>query len=759
MKIQKVVQKFKNVGPYPDPIYPEVIQFPVNDICNSKCQMCNIWQQKKERELSLDEIEQLYSNPLFKNVTTIGLNGGEPTLRKDLPQIIERLDRSLPKLNSISLITNSIIHKRVIAYVEEMGKICKDRNLHFDLMCSLDGIGDVHDRVRGRVGNFESVEKVVAAAKNFEGVGNIRIGCTIIKENVFDVENVLYWAIQNGVYARFRIGIQHQRLYKGADDSVFGFNDIERFHLVNFLDVLNKYYEKEYARRIFYDSLKNQLLYNAPRNAGCSWKYRGATVTSKGELAFCAVESDILGNALTEDAEKLFWNNVDHLKEIQQTKCDNCNHDYQGLKTKEQLVTQMIHKASKKSKFVKNSIEFAKSTKKTIKSISSSTKQVYTNAEKGENLNQVLICGWYGTETLGDQAILAQLVSNLRVNKPGHLIHLATLDKTVSEYTDLTNNDCQVDEILSLKEVEDRIANKSYSHIYFGGGPIMSTVSKINDMSYLFRLAKHNNTTTVIYGSGIGPVVKNKNYDGLQKLLSSTDICVNRDDKSATYAKEKISDTTAACDPALIWFRAKYQADSNKKRENRIAYALRDIPFNQYHSEKDKKSRDLIQDRFINEMKNLIINSSDHGFENTELFCMNKFSIGDDDRFFYAKLLDLDGKEKADISLDITHPPVEDYIKRFYNSEKAICMRYHSVCLALATETPFVAIDYTNGGKTKNLLSDLGLLELCVPLEEANEQTITEKLKLSEKLLKDRQDKIHSFIDSAADTYNELLAK
>ncbi len=754
-------KKFLQTSPFPDPVYPEVIQFPVNDICNSKCQMCNIWKQKKEFELSLDQIEELYSQPLFKNVETVGLNGGEPTLRKDLPQIVERLKKSLPSLKNISLITNSIIHKRVIAYIEEMAKICLDNGLHFDVMCSLDGVGDVHDRVRGRSGNFESVEKVIDAAKKIKGVSSLRVGCTIIKENVFDVEEVLFWAIKNKVYARFRIGIPHQRLYKGNDADVFGFNDEERFHLINFLEVINKYYEKTYSRRLFYTSLKNQLLYNAPRNVGCSWKYRGATVTSKGELAYCAVESDILGNLLEQDGEELYWGNADHLKQIQKEKCANCNHDYQGLLTKKQFVLNLVDGAMRRYAPVSKSIKYIKKFRNRNSAKRVAAKKIYTSAENAENLDQILICGWYGTETLGDQAILAQLVQNVRKLYPNHLIHLSSLDKTVSNYTDLKNEDCKVDEILSLSEAEKRIAAKAYSHLIFGGGPIMSTVSKINEMSYFFRLAKHNGTKTIIYGAGVGPVVENDNLPNLITLIENSDHIVNRDAKSAGLSVRYASMTEVehACDPAMIWFRDKYRSDLEKSRLNKVTFALREIPFSQYHSEKDENLKVQINKKFEHEVRDLIQKIKGEDGSEVELFCMNKLAIGDDDRLFYAKLLNLDRQNNEGINMDIRHGSVNEYIKHFYNSKVAVCMRYHSVCLALATKTPFIAIDYTNGGKTKNLLNDLGLMDLYIDVNEFTSKKAAKLMKDAPIILEGKKEVIDSYLDSSELKYEQLLRK
>ena len=63
---------------------PVVLQFPVNDICDARCRMCHVWQQKLGKQISCDELQRVLKNPLFFEIRYVGINGGEPTLRNDL---------------------------------------------------------------------------------------------------------------------------------------------------------------------------------------------------------------------------------------------------------------------------------------------------------------------------------------------------------------------------------------------------------------------------------------------------------------------------------------------------------------------------------------------------------------------------------------------------------------------------------------------------------------------------------------------------
>ncbi|MCG8653694.1 MAG: radical SAM protein, partial [Pirellulales bacterium] len=413
---------------YPPQQWPTAIQFPINDICNSKCQMCNIWQQKKTHEITPDQVRQALADPLFAQMTDVGINGGEPTLRRDIAELVQALIESLPKLKTLYLITNAIREDQVTQAIGEMGARCRDGGVQLDVMVSLDGIGEVHDRVRGRKGNFESAVRVLDFVQQCDLVSDHRIGCTVIKENVFDCENVLDWCQARNVYARFRVGIPHRRLYSLDFAHPLALNVEEKFHFANFLDNLRLHYEPSRSRQQFYLSLRNQLIYRAPRAAGCAWKSHAVTLTSRGELGFCAVESPNLGDATTESAATLYWRNRAILESIQHDKCADCFHDYQGemhsgsplLRFSKLLGQSAINRLARTVKpllpqTTRQAIgrTAARLTKKDLRKNLGSAEagRIAALPVRPRDLpRRVLLCGWYGTETLGDKAILAGIV-------------------------------------------------------------------------------------------------------------------------------------------------------------------------------------------------------------------------------------------------------------------------------------------------------------------------------------------------------------
>lgn len=69
---------------------PYYVQFYINGKCNLKCRQCNIVEtNSRVAEMSLDEIEVAAKNLKKIGGAIVLLTGGEPFMRKDLPQIVE----------------------------------------------------------------------------------------------------------------------------------------------------------------------------------------------------------------------------------------------------------------------------------------------------------------------------------------------------------------------------------------------------------------------------------------------------------------------------------------------------------------------------------------------------------------------------------------------------------------------------------------------------------------------------------------------
>lgn len=143
---------------------PVAAIFAVTHRCNARCLMCSFWKRQDYRkELSINEIREIFSNPLFNTLEKLVITGGEPILREDVVQIAQTVLESCPKLKEISLRTNGLEPGLVTQRVKELLVIFarNNRTIMFSVSVSLDGFGAIHDEIRRVPQAFEMVCKTI----------------------------------------------------------------------------------------------------------------------------------------------------------------------------------------------------------------------------------------------------------------------------------------------------------------------------------------------------------------------------------------------------------------------------------------------------------------------------------------------------------------------------------------------------------------------------------------------------------------------
>jgi len=141
--------------------------------CDSRCNMCNIWQLPPGREMTPDQYRVLPETLRDVNVT-----GGEPFLRDDLVDVVAEVNERC-KSPRIVISTNGFQHRRIMHAAPDLLKI--GRNV--GIAVSLDGIGEMHDRIRGIEGGFDRVIETLTQLRKL-GYRNVRVAFTAQRENV-----------------------------------------------------------------------------------------------------------------------------------------------------------------------------------------------------------------------------------------------------------------------------------------------------------------------------------------------------------------------------------------------------------------------------------------------------------------------------------------------------------------------------------------------------------------------------------------------
>ena len=156
--------------------------------CNSRCKTCNVWQRPND-DFTIEEYDKTFAS-IGRDAYWFTFSGGEPTLRKDLPEMVEAAYRHC-RPGIINIPTNGIQDKIIPARIERVLQAAPTSEVIINL--SLDGVGEKHDIVRGVKGNFERAMRTYAGLKALKGrYKNFTLGVhTVISNfNVDEFENI-----------------------------------------------------------------------------------------------------------------------------------------------------------------------------------------------------------------------------------------------------------------------------------------------------------------------------------------------------------------------------------------------------------------------------------------------------------------------------------------------------------------------------------------------------------------------------------------
>ncbi|NQT23689.1 MAG: radical SAM protein [Candidatus Omnitrophica bacterium] len=156
---------------------PSYLTFFVTNRCNASCDHCFFWKdlEKMEEKMDLGEIERVSKS--MGNLLSILITGGEPFLRKDLPQIV-RFFYENNNTQNIVVSTNGILTSQIVESTKQIVEQCEKAHVIVNL--SFDAIGKDHDRIKKVEGCFD---KAIATYEELRKLkprhSNLNVGIVI----------------------------------------------------------------------------------------------------------------------------------------------------------------------------------------------------------------------------------------------------------------------------------------------------------------------------------------------------------------------------------------------------------------------------------------------------------------------------------------------------------------------------------------------------------------------------------------------------
>jgi cyclic pyranopterin phosphate synthase len=154
------------------------LRISVTDRCNIRCFYCMpeeaVQFAQREEILTFEEIERFVRVAASLGVNKLRLTGGEPLLRRGLPQLIQRL-ASVPGILDIALTTNAVLLEQQAQALYDAG--LRRLNIHVDTL----------DRER-----FKQITRRDDLPRVLAGIdAAVRVGFTRIKFNIVAVKGLI----------------------------------------------------------------------------------------------------------------------------------------------------------------------------------------------------------------------------------------------------------------------------------------------------------------------------------------------------------------------------------------------------------------------------------------------------------------------------------------------------------------------------------------------------------------------------------------
>jgi len=144
------------------PKMPFKMNFAITYRCNYRCKMCNIWKKPKQNELSLKEIESIFSSAPF--LRWLSLTGGEPFLNPDIDKIAKSASLFC-KVSILNIPTNGSMPQRIFKKTKKICELAINKTI---VTISLDDPASVHNEIRGAKDAWKNSLKTYSKLKCLE---------------------------------------------------------------------------------------------------------------------------------------------------------------------------------------------------------------------------------------------------------------------------------------------------------------------------------------------------------------------------------------------------------------------------------------------------------------------------------------------------------------------------------------------------------------------------------------------------------------
>jgi MoaA/NifB/PqqE/SkfB family radical SAM enzyme len=285
---------------------PNMMSLAVNDVCNAVCEHCSFFAGVEDRTrtvMTTAQMSRVIQEGQELGVSVLNFVGGEPLLRKDLPEIIGSVDRNL---TTTILFTNGTL-------LPERARSLRSAGLD-SVYVSIDSADPaLNDRFRGLPGGFTQAVKAIESALRLGF--STGIACTITPESFGRGE--MGRVIELGR----RLGVHEVLLFDAMPSGRYG----DRTDLVDSQDWIEEMIQAAvpYNRDPAYPGVLVWAYSSGFRAVGCACGTSYLYVSPYGDVMSCDFNHAVFGNVLDAPLWQI-WDALSTREEFERAAWGGC---------------------------------------------------------------------------------------------------------------------------------------------------------------------------------------------------------------------------------------------------------------------------------------------------------------------------------------------------------------------------------------------------------------------------------------------------
>lgn len=249
--------------------------------CACKCVFCGLPETRPHTVLRHETlVAALEGTPTPGPWREVNLTGGDPLVVPGARTLLREVLNRRHACAHLSVSTAGIPARTAL---RGLRVLADGRPL--DVYVSLDGVGEMHDRVRGRLGAFREADSFLAAASSMAGV-RLALTCVINRHNASHLDLVADYAASRGIPISYAIVnssdhyIRSLPLYDGVSLTP------EQYGLVD------DFLARRSRQRL--DGDLRAVLAGGRRQLPCRLLHEGVLVTSDGTVSICGTSTQMI---------------------------------------------------------------------------------------------------------------------------------------------------------------------------------------------------------------------------------------------------------------------------------------------------------------------------------------------------------------------------------------------------------------------------------------------------------------------------------